>query len=176
MTIPANPVLESQTGCVPTVPCTGTQGGPYSLVSSTNPLPVTLATELSASTDSVSVGASASGGATPGRVVSLATTNVNNLKASAGTLYKLDAFNVSTSAVAWLHVYDKVTPVPGTDTPKWSIPLPAGSSSQDPGGVEVAIPAVGIGFVNAVAIAITADLGATTAIAANQVVVNYAIE
>jgi hypothetical protein len=68
---------------------------------------------------------SASNGLTSTRVVAAATTNATSLKASAGNIAAIDLFNVATYSV-FLKLYNKASaPTVGTDTPVWTIPLPA---------------------------------------------------
>jgi hypothetical protein len=64
-------------------------------------------------------------GLTQTRVVAAATTNATSLKASAGNIAAIDLFNVATYMV-FLKLYNKASaPTVGTDTPVWTIPLPA---------------------------------------------------
>src|SRR6516165_8566062 len=67
----------------------------------------------------------ASNGLTSTRVVAAATTNATSLKASAGNIAAIDLFNVAAYAV-FLKLYNKASaPTVGTDTPVWTIPIPA---------------------------------------------------
>jgi len=64
-------------------------------------------------------------GLTQTRVVAAATTNATSLKASAGNIAAIDLFNVATYMV-FLKLYNKASaPTVGTDTPVWTIPIPA---------------------------------------------------
>ena len=64
-------------------------------------------------------------GLTQTRVVAAATTNATSLKASAGNIAAIDLFNVATYTV-FLKLYNKISaPTVGTDTPVWTIPIPA---------------------------------------------------
>ena len=59
------------------------------------------------------------------RVVAAATTNATSLKASAGNIAAIDLFNVAAYMV-FLKLYNKASaPTVGTDTPVWTIPIPA---------------------------------------------------
>ena len=64
--------------------------------------------------------------ATYSRVVSGASTNATNLKASAGGIAAIDLFNVAAYTV-FLKLYNKASaPTVGTDIPVWTIPIQAG--------------------------------------------------
>jgi len=64
-------------------------------------------------------------GLTQTRVVAAATTNATSLKASAGNIAAIDLFNVAAYMV-FLKLYNKASaPTVGTDTPVWTIPIPA---------------------------------------------------
>jgi hypothetical protein len=109
-----------------------------------------------------------SGGATIYRLLSAATTNSNNIKASAGQLYGWYLFNTSAS-IKYVKLYNKATaPTVGTDVPVLTFPLPPTDGAvQNPSGV-------GIAFATGIGIAITggaADAD-TTAVAANDVIIN----
>lgn len=66
-------------------------------------------------------------GATSSRVVSTASNNLTNLKASAGNIYEIDVFNVAAYTV-FLKIYNKASaPVVASDTPIWTIPIEAGT-------------------------------------------------
>lgn len=65
-------------------------------------------------------------GSTSSRVNAAATTNATSLKASAGQIYNIDVFNTAAYTV-FLKIYNKASaPTVGTDTPVWTIPIPAG--------------------------------------------------
>lgn len=66
-------------------------------------------------------------GETASRVNAASTTNATSLKASAGNIYAIDVFNTSAYTI-FLKLYDKASaPTVGTDTPIWTIPIPAGA-------------------------------------------------
>lgn len=122
-------------------------GGTPTPVSSAAPMPV-------------APQAATSGGATPYHLVSAATTNAVSVKATAGVLYAILAFNTN-AAARYLHLFDKATtaPVPGTDTPVMTILIPPSN-----GGVALPIP-VGIQFAAGIGISVTgaaADNDATS--------------
>lgn len=113
--------------------------------------------------------AQTTGGATPYQLISAATTNATNVKASAGTVYGIQAYNNSTTTNAYLKIYNKASaPTVGTDTPIKTILLPFG------GGSNIPIPDVGIALGTGIAFAITGGMAVsdTTAVAATQVAVN----
>jgi hypothetical protein len=67
-------------------------------------------------------------GFTQTRVVSAASTNATSLKASAGNIAAIDLYNVAAYAV-FFKLYNKASaPTVGTDTPIWTIPIPANGS------------------------------------------------
>ncbi len=118
----------------------------------------------------VTPAAAASGGATPYHLISAATTNATSVKASAGVVYSLSAFNVSAS-IRFLKLYDKASaPTVGTDTPVHTLLIPPSN-----GGLVGPIP-VGIQFSNGIALAITGAMADSdaTAIGAGDVCVNLA--
>jgi hypothetical protein len=106
----------------------------------------------------------AANGLTRTRVVSAATTNATNLKASAGNIYRIHLFNLAAYDV-FLKLYDKASaPTVGTDTPVWTIPIKSGGSFSE-------VFNLGESFPTGIAYAITKLLADsdTTAIAANDV-------
>jgi hypothetical protein len=113
------------------------------------------------------VSPSTSGGLTPYTLVSAASNNATSVKASAGQLYNVTAFNNSTN-VAYLKFYDKATsPTPASDTVKQSYMIPASS------GFTVNIDK-GLAFGTGIAFAIVGGVGNTdnTSVAASAYVVN----
>jgi hypothetical protein len=113
-------------------------------------------------------GASTTGGATPYRLISAASTNATSVKASAGTVYGMMLFNAN-AAVRYVKFYDKASsPTVGTDTPSLTIPLPPTN-----GGVVWPLP-LPAGFTTGIALAITTGVADadTGAVAANDIVVN----
>ncbi len=113
------------------------------------------------------------GGATPGKLVSAASTNATSVKASAGTLYMLTASNTN-AAARYLKIYNKASaPTVGTDVPVYTFLIPGSSTGA---GTNIPLPAQGIALGTGFALALTtgaadADTGA---VAASEIVVNYA--
>ena len=111
-----------------------------------------------------------SNGTTAYKLISVASTNANVVKASGGNLYSLIAIGL-TSNIRYLKLYNKATaPVVGTDVPLMTIPIPTNSQ-----GAGVAIPfSLGVDFSLGIGIAITAGLADNdnTAVLANDVVIN----
>jgi hypothetical protein len=109
-------------------------------------------------------------GTTPYKLISLATTNANVVKASSGNLYSILALGL-TSTVTFLKLYNKATaPVVGTDIPIMTIPIPANIQ-----GAGIVIPfSIGINFPLGIGIAITAGSADNNnvAVAAGDVIVN----
>lgn len=70
-------------------------------------------------------------GTTASRVVSAASTNATNLKASAGKMMSVRVFNTAAYDV-FLKFYNKASaPTVGTDTPVWTIPLKTGTGFSE---------------------------------------------
>lgn len=111
-----------------------------------------------------------SNGTAPYKLISLASTNANVVKASGGNLYSIVAIGL-TSTVRFLKFYNKATaPTVGTDIPVMTIPVPANTQ-----GAGISIPfSMGVNFPLGIAIAITAGSANndTTVIAANDVLIN----
>lgn len=63
---------------------------------------------------------------TPYRVNSIATVNATSVKGAAGLLRSLDLFNTAAYTV-YCKFYNKSTAPSSSDTPVWTIPIPAGS-------------------------------------------------
>jgi hypothetical protein len=109
-------------------------------------------------------------GTTPYKLISLATTNANVVKASPGNLYSIVAIGL-TSTVRYLKLYNKATsPTVGTDVPLMTIPVPANTQ-----GAGISIPfSMGVNFPLGIALSITSGLADndTGTILANDVVIN----
>lgn len=116
--------------------------------------------------------AHAAGGATPGRLVSAASTNGTVVKASAGTLYTLIVTNLN-AAVRYLKVYNSTSVTVGTTTPTWTFAIPASTTGA---GFNVPIPACGIAFGTGICLGMTTGVADndTGAVAANEIIANYA--
>lgn len=111
-------------------------------------------------------------GATPGKLISAATTNSTLIKSSTGNLYFLSVSNVN-AAVRYLKVYNKATaPTVGTDTPIFTFLIPGNTAGA---GSNLCIPTIGINFSLGLGIGITTGVADsdTGAVAANEIVVNY---
>lgn len=101
---------------------------------------------------------------------SAASTNATSTKASAGTVWSVQASNIN-AAVRYLKLYNKASaPTVGTDVPVLTIPLPAGQVAQINGGSN------GIRFGTGIAWALTVSAAdsATDAVAANDIKVSIA--
>lgn len=102
-----------------------------------------------------------------GKLIAAATTNATAVKTSAGVLGILVATNVS-AAVKYLKLYNKASaPTVGTDVPVHVFPIPAGGMLQ--------LTDLKTRFTTGIALAITGGVADTdtTAVAANDVVVNW---
>lgn len=110
------------------------------------------------------------GGLTMSKTVSAATTNATSVKASAGQLYEIFVSNVN-AAARYLKLYDKASaPTVGSDTPVWTVIIPGNTAG---GGTAKSIPK-GLAFTAGIAFALTTEAtdAGTTAVAANEIVVN----
>lgn len=111
-----------------------------------------------------------SGGLSPSKTISAASTNSTNVKASAGQLYELFVSNIN-AAVRYLKLYDKATaPTVGTDTPIWTLAIPGNTAGA---GFAKTIPN-GLAFANGIGFGLTTGVADndTGAVAANEIVVN----
>lgn len=111
-----------------------------------------------------------SGGLTPHKTVSAASTNATSVKGSAGQLYEIFCSNVN-AAVRYLKLYDKATaPTVGTDVPVWTLAIPGGTAGA---GFAKTIP-MGLAFSLGIAFALTTEAtdAGTTGVSANEHVVN----
>lgn len=92
------------------------------------------------------------GGASPARLISAASTNGTNMKASAGTLYSVTGIN-TTATKYYLKFYNSAgTPTCNSDTVVWGpFPVPA---STDGNGFGVSLP-VGLAFATGIAYCLT---------------------
>jgi len=119
------------------------------------------------------ISAMATGGATPFKLVSAATTNATSVKASAGTLYNISAGNINASA-RYLKIYNKASsPVVGTDVPVHTFLIPGNAAGA---GTNIPIGLPGIEFTIGIALALTTGVADsdTGAVAANEITVNLA--
>ena len=110
------------------------------------------------------------GGTTPYKLISTASTNANSVKASPGNLYSILAIG-QTASIRYLKLYNKASaPNVGVDVPVMTIPVPGNIQ-----GAGVSIPfSMGVNFSLGIAIAITSgsadnDSGA---VGASDVIVN----
>lgn len=113
----------------------------------------------------------ASGGATPYKLISAASTNATSLKASAGQIYMITATNTN-AAVRYLKLYNKASsPTVGTDTPVLVFAIPGGTAGA---GTNIPVPAGGLVFGTGIAFAITTGAADsdTGAVAANEIIIN----
>ena len=111
-----------------------------------------------------------SGGLTPYKLISAATTNATSVKASAGQLYGIQVFSIN-AAARYLKLYDKASaPTVGTDTPVKVILIPGNTA----GAGAVHHIEKGVAFANGIAFALTTGIqdSDTAAVAANEIVVN----
>lgn len=116
----------------------------------------------------VAPGVSASEGLTRHAAISAASTNATLVKASAGVLGHLSAFNTN-AAARWLKLYNAASaPTAGSGTPAMRIMVPGG------GGVVLPIGPAGIRFTTGIGYTIVTGAADTdaTAVAANEVAVN----
>ncbi len=113
--------------------------------------------------------ASTSGGWTPAKLISAATTNGTSVKASAGQVGYIMATNTN-AAARFLKLYNKASaPTVGTDTPVHTFLIPGNTS-----GFTINA-GCGMEFTTGIAFAITTGVADSdnTAVAANEIVINY---
>ncbi len=115
----------------------------------------------------VLLAAATSGGWTPSKTISAASTNATSVKASAGQVGGWYFYNAN-AAVRFLKLYNKASaPTVGTDVPVLTLPIPPGAAAN-------LIGDVGIAFGTGIAFALTTGVADadTGAVAANEIVVN----
>lgn len=120
----------------------------------------------------VDVPAISTGGATPGKLISAATTNSTSVKASAATVYSIQAFNTN-AAARYLKIYNKASAATvGTDVPVQVYTIPGNTAGA---GLVVPIPSQGIALSTGFAFALTTGAADndTGAVALNEIVVSY---
>jgi len=112
--------------------------------------------------------AATNGGTSTSRLVSAATTNATNLKASAGQLYAIIASNVNASA-RYIHLYNTA----GTPTCNASIIntfiIPGNTAGA---GTNISIPP-GVAFGTGIGYCLTTAVDGTGSVAANELVLNF---
>lgn len=116
---------------------------------------------------SVSNKATATGGATIGKVLSAASTNATNLKGSAGNVFSIALVNTN-AAVRYIHLYNKATaPTVGTDVPVATFGIPGNAA-----GAGISIPAdIGAAFTTGIGYSLTTGASDTDtgAVALNEI-------
>lgn len=150
---------------------------PVTIASNQSTLPVSLASVPShavtnAGTFAVQVSTATTGGYTPGKLISAATTNATSVKASAGTIGYITASNINASP-RYLKIYNKASaPTVGTDVPVHTFLIPGNTSGA---GTNIPIPAQGIALGTGIAFALTTGAidSDTGAVAANEQIINY---
>lgn len=137
---------------------------------SANSYPVVIASDQA--TLGVAEQATATGGYTPGKLNSAASTNATSVKASAGKLGWVSVTNINASP-RYLKFYNKASaPTVGTDTPVLVLLIPGNANGS---GNNPAIPPQGLNFSTGIAFAITTGAADsdTGAVALNDIIVNY---
>lgn len=137
---------------------------------SANSYPVVLASDQA--TLPIAEQATATGGYTPGKLNSAASTNATSVKASAGKLGFVSVTNINASP-RYLKFYNKASaPTVGTDTPILVLLIPGNANGS---GNNPAIPPQGLNFSTGIAFAITTGAADsdTGAVALNDIIVNY---
>lgn len=135
----------------------------------TQPVSGTVTANLGTGTGSVVVTPTATDNSlTASKVVCAASTNATSVKASAGKIYRIDAFNSDTVGY-WVKFYNKASaPTVGTDVPVATKYVPAG-------GGFVLQSTTGIPYTTGIAIATTllaTDADTTVVTNANKLVIN----
>lgn len=122
-------------------------------------------------TTAASITAATTGGCTPAKTLSAASTNATSVKASAGTLCSLNLIN-TTATLYYLKLYDKATAATcNSDTVLQTIPVPASTTGA---GIAVNLGPFGTAFTLGITFCLTggiADNDNTNA--ATGVAINY---
>ena len=98
-----------------------------------------------AGAQSVAIAPPQSGGLLIGKLIAAATTNATLLKAAPGQVFGVELANNAAYPVFFKFFNKATLPVPGTDTPVWTIQIPPGGRAEvnRPAGVEFNL---GIGY------------------------------
>lgn len=118
--------------------------------------------------------AGATGGATPSSAIAPATPAGVNLKASAGTLYGVQATTIQSTPV-YIKFYNSASaPTCGSGTPVLRFMVPAASTAANGAGTNIPLPVSGIAFGTGLGYCVTGALADadTTAITASNTLVN----
>jgi hypothetical protein len=177
MSIPANPQQAALPwGAEAVYLCYGPQGGPFTIVDTGTPLPVSASVSIpnplpvsQSGGWSFTLATATSGGCTPYSYIAAGSSNQDSqvVKNAAGQLYGYQLFN-TTSSDRYVKIYDKATGPTSADTPKKRIYVPA------KGGANMPTVGAGVAFASGIGIRITtgpadSDTGAA---ATNDVLVN----
>jgi hypothetical protein len=114
--------------------------------------------------------AETSGGWTNYTLVAAATNNATSLKAAAGQVGFITAYNLN-AAARYLKFYNKASaPSPGSDTPVHVVMIPGNTGGA---GAVVPVP-IGMEFTTGIAFAVVAGISATdnTSVAASEIIIN----
>lgn len=117
--------------------------------------------------------AHAAGGFTPFKLVSAASTNATNVKASAGTVAAIVVSNVN-AAMRYLKFYNtSSSPTVGTSTVVFIVPIPGNTAGA---GAAIPLPPQGLNFSTGISFALTTGLADadTGAVAASELSVSLA--
>ena len=127
-------------------------------------------------TQPVSAVASATGGCSTYSLIALATTNANNVKASAGTLKSVQVYNLGAAAV-FLKLYNSATaPTAGSGTPVKRIMIPGNTAGG--AGANFNLPPEGVAFPAGIGFTCTGAIADndTTAVTAANILINLDYE
>jgi hypothetical protein len=116
--------------------------------------------------------AAATGGYTPGKLISAASTNATSVKGSAGTLGFVSIQNLN-AAARYVKFYNKASaPTVGSDTPLLVLMVPGNTAGA---GNNPMIPTQGLAFSTGIAFATTTGItdADTGAVGVNEIVINY---
>lgn len=150
---------------------TGTGSPRVTIANDNTPFSVKIDQTTPGTTNAVRNTAGTTGGATPYKLISAASTNATSVKASVATLYGIQVYNTN-AAARYLKLYNKASaPTVGTDTPVKVITIPGSTIGA---GSNVSIPSVGVAFGTGLAFALTTGAADsdTGAVAANEIITN----
>lgn len=125
-------------------------------------------------TQNVNILAAATGGCTPGKTLSAASTNSTSVTGAASTLCYLNAVNTTTT-IYYLKLYNKATaPTCNSDTVVHTEPVPPASAAGGAGGIVVGLGPFGSAFSLGIGFCLTAGIADNdNASAATGVAINY---
>jgi len=155
---------------VNTLPALPTGANTIGKVDINSPLPA-LAAGTNTIGGAIAIPATTTAGTNSHSAIQPANTTAVVVKASAGTVYELSLYNISTTTTAYLKIYDGLSIICGAGTPVARYLIPFASTGG--AGSNVTIP-LGKSFATAITYCVTAGIADadSTAVAANTALIN----